>query len=352
VNQFRRRTATPFACAGLLLAAACSSVAAVPDASLQPPLDAAVLVTGSFGGPESTVVREDESTFGADMPAELQPFVDALASARVFHRTGLDPQASVNARAGTWAVPGAGRDQYLQRVRDEGYDWLLVVEGLRDGPIESQGVNGRWPITLGTWLLVGLGFLIPDHGFESRAILRVSLRDLESGRVLYESLVNAGPVELSLVERTGPLGLLTSVVVPPFWVADDEAKVRRSVRGITMQRLLQFASRELKSPTARQRLRDGAVAVLELDAQAEAQRLRITSRQAVAVVRLRHPGFDSQGAAQVAFEQAVLGSMRIEDGMFRYEAPVPVSFQGVFQVVVSTIEGEVVSATFDKAGGR
>ena len=352
MNQFRRRTAGPCACVLLLLGAACSSVAAVPDAALLPPLDAAVLVTGSFGDPGSVPVPEGDSTFGAEMPAELQPFVDALASARVFHRTGLDPQAVAHAREQTWSVAGAARDRYLQQARDDGYDWLLVVEGLRDGPVESQGVNGRWPITLGTWFLVGLGFLIPDHGFESRAILRVSLRDLESGRVLYESLVNAGPVELSLVERAGPLGLLTSVVVPPFWVADDEAKVRRSVRGITLQRLLQFASRELKSPTARQRLRDGAVAVLDLDVQGGQDRLRVSSRQALSVVRLRQARLDSRGAAALAFEQAVLDSMRMQDGLYRYEALVPLDGEGAFQVVVSTIEGEVVSATFATGGGR
>jgi hypothetical protein len=331
----------------LLLAAACSSVGAVPDATTQPPLDAAVLVTGSFATVAADESADAEVTFGPDMPTDLQPLVDALQSAQVFRRIGLDP--APGARSGTlpWAEAGAARERYLQQARDDGYDWLLVVEGLRDGPIESQGINGRWPITLGTWFLVGLGFLIPDHGFESRAILRVSVRDLESGRVLYESLVNAGPVELSLVERSSALGLLTSIVVPPFWVADDEAKVGRSVRGITLQRLLQFVARELKSPTARQRLRDGSVAAIEIVQDSGVDQLRITSRQALSVVRLRQQGVDSRGAEQQGFERSLLASMRPQGDQYRYEAPLPAAREGLLQVVVVTIEGEVVSATFD-----
>ncbi len=330
----------------LLLLAACSTSAAVPDAASQPPLDAAVLVTGAFAVPPEGQAEGGPATFGAEVPGDLQPLVDALQSAGVFRRIALDPDAAARGAVPPWDAGNPGRDRFLQQARDDGHDWLLVVEGLRDGPIESQGVNGRWPITLGTWFLVGLGFLIPDHGFESRAILRVSVRDLESGRVLYESLVNAGPVELSLVERSSALGLLTSIVVPPFWVGDDEGRVRRSVRGITLQRLLQFVARELKSPTARQRLRDGSVAVLELVRDEAGQRLRVTSRQALAVVRLRQDAGASRGVEELAFEQALLRSMQPQGTQFRYEAELPVVREGLLQVLVSTIEGEVVSATF------
>ena len=335
----------------LLLAAACSSVGAVPDAATQPPLDAAVLVTGGFAAATEGQPGDDEPTFGKDMPTDLQPVVDALQSAQVFRRIGLDPGAATRGTAVPWQQPGPERERFLQQARDDGYDWLLVVEGLRDGPIESQGINGRWPIPPGTWFLVGPGFLIPDHGFESSAILRVSVRDLESGRVLHESLVNAGPVELSLVERSSALGLFTSILVPPFWVGDDEAKVQRSVRGITLQRLLQFVARELKSPTARQRLRDGSVAAIELVPDAGGPRLRVASRQALAVVRLRQEGVDSRDPGRLAFEQALLGSMTVQGGQYRYEAVLPASPAGLLQVVVATIEGEVVSATF-AAGGR
>lgn len=330
----------------LLVAAGCSSVAAVPDSSSLPPLDASVLVTGAFVSLDEGPLDGAAATFGADMPADLRELLGALQSARVFRRIALDPESGARQGAAPWTIASGVRDQYLQRARDDGHDWLLVVEGLRDGPIESQGINGRWPITLGTWLLVGLGFLIPDHGFESRAILRVSVRDLESGRVLYESLVNAGPVELSLVERSSTLGLLTSIVVPPFWVADDEAKVRRSVSSITLQRLVQFAARELKSPTARQRLRDGSVAAIELVREPGRQRLLVSSRQAIAVVRLRQQGLDSRGPELLAFERTLLGSMRAQEAQYRYEAELPVVGEGLFQVIVSTIEGEVVSATF------
>lgn len=342
-----RRLGTAMHVILLVLVSACSSFGAVPDATTQPPLDAAVLVAGSF----ATVAVDDPGdaavTFGPDMPSDLQPLVDALQSAQVFRRIGLDPAAGARSGPPPWAEAGVAREQYLQQARDDGYDWLLVVEGLRDGPIESQGINGRWPITLGTWFLVGLGFLIPDHGFESRAILRVSVRDLESGRVLYESLVNAGPVELSLVERSSAIGLLTSIVVPPFWVADDEAKVGRSVRGITLQRLLQFVARELKSPTARQRLRDGAVAAIEVVQESGVDQVRITSRQALSIARLRQRGIDSRGAEQQSFERSLLASMRPQGDQYRYEAPLPAAREGLLQVVVATIEGEVVSATFD-----
>ncbi|MBM3961083.1 MAG: hypothetical protein FJ306_04170, partial [Planctomycetes bacterium] len=153
---------------------------------------------------------------------------------------------------------------YLQQARRDGHDYVLVVERLQDGPVEAQGTNGRWPVTFVTWILLGIGMFNPDQTFESRATLRVTLRDLAAGRTLHDPLLFAGPIDLSLVERTDVWGVLESIVVPPFLVGDDEENVRAAVRATTERRLLSSLVRELKSGAMRQRLRERAAAGIAL----------------------------------------------------------------------------------------
>ncbi|MFO0279432.1 MAG: hypothetical protein ACK533_19375, partial [Planctomycetota bacterium] len=218
-----------------LLGACATPTADVRDFAGQPPLDCAVLVVGGAfvsggaepggtfvaaagtdaaprGAAEQGAVARDEAP-PDDAPAALpiEDIVGALAKGSVFQRVVLEPDAARRAAIGRRLRAGAVDDEvfaYLQQARRDGHDYVLVVERLQDGPIEGQGTNGRWPVTFATWILLGVGMFIPDRTFESRATLRVTLRDLESGRTLHDPLLFAGPVDLSLVERTDLVGLL------------------------------------------------------------------------------------------------------------------------------------------------
>ena len=204
-----------------------------------PRINRAVLLTGGAffaesNGPRGTflpLVGEDEGDrdavaadrdAAAPAAAEAIPFPairDVLQRGRVFQRVVADDDDDRRRRVRAMLdaqVAGVEAEAFLRGLRADGFDLLMVVEELRDGPIETQGTNGRWPVTFVTWILLGVGALIPDRTFESRASLRVSLRELQSGRVVHDLLLVPGPVELALTERTDVVGLLMSILVPPF----------------------------------------------------------------------------------------------------------------------------------------
>lgn len=327
-----------------------------------PPLDGAVLVSGGafllagIGGDGSA----QPATFGPVTPAGEEPIplddvLGVLRQARVFRRAAAEADPERRRWLLSALVPGADDGgelrEHLRGLREQGFDWLLVVEQLQDGAIETQGVNGRWPITLSFWLLFGLGALIPDHTFESRATLRVTLRDLQSGAVLHDLVLGGGPVDLSLVERSNLLGFVMSIVVPPFWVHDDEQGVGDSVREVTRRRLLVSLCRDLKSAPTRQRLRANSGAVLELVRRDGAAWLTIDAAESLSQVRLRQDGTALTASAAAAFERAVLTSLRRDGPRFRYQARLDVPLgPGPFQVLVATIAGNVISATLEGAG--
>jgi hypothetical protein len=309
-----------------------------------PPLDLAVLVTGG-------AFRSDDGG-GGTFPAgpagteaiPLATVVEALQRGRVFRRVQVDPdqqrRRSIGERLST---PRRDDDvhAFLQRARADGVDLLLVIEELQDGPIEAQGTNGRWPVTFATWILLGVGVLIPDRTFESRATLRCTLRDLQAGRPLLDPpLLVAGPIDLALVERTDFLGLCTSILVPPFWVGDDDAVVGDSVRATTEGRLLLSLVRDLKSESTRRKLRAAAPAAIDVADGA----VRVECAESLADVRLRAPGLDP--AAGAAFRAELLASMQLVDSVFRYRAPLPALPVGIeVQVLASTVSGGVASIT-------
>jgi hypothetical protein len=331
----------------------------------QPPLDAAVLVTGgaflAAGAGRDGTFAEPEPDAGGDPagegdaatePREVIPIaavVDVLQRSQVFQRVGVDPDPRHRARASQLML-ARGSDEaftaFLARARADGFDYLLVVEELRDGPIEMQGTNSRWPVTFATWILLGVGMLIPDRTFESRARLRVTLRELQTGRELHDPLLVAGPLELALVERSDFLGVVTSIVVPPFWVGDDPETVRSAVRDVTQRRLLVQLARELKSETVRQRMRDRMPAELALTETDAGCIVTVRSDEALGVARLR--GGPSLGdAAADAFARALLASVQLDGGRYRYAATLPPAVDGTqVQVLVGTLRGAVASATF------
>ncbi len=350
----------------LLLAATAAGCVSTGDELVrlaeQPPVDGAVLVTGgaflapapggagTFAGPEHVgeegVVRE---------VIPIAAVVDVLRRSAAFQHVDVDPDPVHRERASRLMLADGSDDAFaafLARARADGFDFLLVVEELQDGPIEMQGTNERWPVTFATWILLGVGALIPDRTFESRAKLRVTLRELQTGRELHDPLLVAGPLELALVERTDFLGILTSIVVPPFWVGDDAEVVRQSVRETTERRLLLQLARELKSETVRQRLRDRLPAELALVEHDGGSTVTVSADEALSTARLR-AGPQLGDAAADAFARTLLASVQVDNGRYRYEARLPPAANGTrVQVLVATLRGGVASATFAPRGPR
>ncbi len=312
------------------------------------PLDYSVLVTGgAWLQPAAAGVAGTfgDLAAGGDSPVEplaIGEIVSALREGSVFRKVDVDLDAH---RIAVREQFGSRRSEpqlleFLQGARDRGFDLLLVVEGLQDDAIESQGVNGRWPVTFLTWFLLGIGAFIPDHTFESGVTLRVTLRDLQTGAVLADSISSAGPIDLSLVERSSATGIFSSIVVPPFWVADDQERVMKEVREFTQRRLLIALARELKSEPMRLRLRRGAVAAISLTREGA---VVVESVEALREARLRRADGDGE-AGDEAFSRTLLGSMRRDGERYVYTAQLPPGL-GAAQVLVATIAGNVASAT-------
>lgn len=348
-------TAPPHRCGVvmLLLVGACATpgtdLAGLAD---QPPLDCAVLLTGGaflIGGGAGATFASD----GAEA-LPIDAVRDVLLRGRVFQRLDVDPDPANRQRMSRLAASRHGDGDlavFLADARAAGFDYLLVVEQLQDGAIERLGTNSTWPVTLATWILLGVGALIPDCTFESRATLRVSLRELQTGRAVHDPLLIAGPVDLSLVERTDLLGLLMSIVVPPFWVGDDPEAVRAAVQATTVRRLLASLARDLKSEIVRQRLRDNLPARLSLSPSPAGWRVVVQSNEALSVARLRAEHLAPAAAGQFAAE--LLASVQVGSGGWRYEALLPAEAAGrAVQVLVGTLRGDVASATFVPGGAR
>jgi hypothetical protein len=369
-----KRCRTVVLLASLALAGGCVTPAdELGGLANQAPLDCAVLVTGGAflaGGvargtfalpatPDAEApLANGASGPAADEPVEVIPIegiADVLVRGNVFQRVAVDPDP-VRRRGAGALVAGRGHAPdligLLERARGDGFDYLLVVEALEDGPIDVQGTNGRWPVTFATWILLGVGAFIPDRTFESRATLRVTLRELQMGRVVHLQLLEAGPVDLALTERTDFWGLLSSIVVPPFWVGDDAEVVADTVRATTQRRLLLSLARELKTEQVRQSLREGSAATIVMSQAPEGYRVTVDSGEGLTVARLRSER-QLDAAVANAFTASLLGSVRTVGGRFQYTAVLPDAARGQrVQVLVASLRGGVASATFRPEGRR
>lgn len=356
--------------ASLLALVGCQSTASeVGGLAALPPLDCAVLVTGGafLTGNDDVAGTFYDSPVSAAAPAgatdpareviALDAVVDVLRRARVFRRVEIDADLA-RRRAVSSALAGdagsAVMPAMLAEARERGFDFVLVLEELQDGPIDEQGINGRWPVTFATWILLGVGALIPDHTFESRATLRATLRELQAGRPVHDPVLVGGPIELALTERTDVLGLIMSILVPPFWVGNDRENLVASVRQVTRRRLLLSLARDLKSETVRRRLREGSAAAVTLveDGQDEGAVVVVDTAESLTAVRLRaEPALDREVA--LVFEAELLASLENVGGRFRYRARLPAAADGrLVQVLVATIRGSVASATFRPGEAR
>lgn len=352
-----RRTRGLWLVALLFLTACQTAVLELQGLAEQPPLDCTVLVTGgafrSSAGGVGTFAPAPADAGDRALPAEafaLAEVLQVLAEGRVFQQAVGDPDAEARGRN---RAPGAAAvDEVaaaLAVARAQGLDLVLVVEELRDGPIEALGVNGRWPVTFVSWILLGIGAVIPDHTFESRATLRVTLRDPYSGRVLADPVLVSGPVDLSLTERGSWWGLVQSLLIPPFWVASHPETVRQSMRAVVQRRLLVSLARELKSEAVRQRLQERRSASLTLVEAGSGWRVVVDCAEHLAVATLRAPGMAPAQAEE--FERLLLASRETIGELHRYQAVLPMVSAGTLvQVAVATLRGEVTSATFAPVG--
>ena len=343
-----------------LLFAACRGPAApeYPELASTPPLACSVLVTGgAFVAPPragATPARRPRtfSNDGVEVFA-LEAVGDALARARACVRVEVDKRAVADRRgiaAADWLLPAqrTSLDDLLQSARAAGHDCLLIVERIDDGPVEAHGVNGQWPITLTTWLLVGLGALIPDHVYEPRVSLRAALRDVQDGQLLQELVIGPGSVDLSLLQRTGAWGWVQSIIVPPFWVGDDDARVVGRVRDVAVQRLIVGVAQRLKSVDVADRLLRSSPAQVDLRRAGNDLTLGLDAREAVSFVRLRLDEQTCEGEAFAEFHRRLLGSRRGDGARLLYGAPLPALRAGTrLQVLVQTVTGRVGSTTID-----
>jgi hypothetical protein len=283
----------------------------------------------------------------------LELVLEALSAARVFSRA--EPDAAAPPRRARIAghdqallASSAELRELLAQARDAGHDFLLVLERVEDGRVEYRGINGQWPITLAAWLLIGLGALIPDHTYESHASLQATLRDVESGGSVMQLRSSGGVLDLPLLQRSDFLGFLTSLIVPPFWVGDDDEKVEAIVREIVTGQLAASMARQLKSTATRTSLQGLLAATPALVAEARGWRIAVQAQESLSLVRLRADDAPVVGPEFDAFERELLASGRPHEGGLglRYEALYarPPAARRV-QVLLQTVSGRVASST-------
>jgi hypothetical protein len=351
------------AAAALSFAAACQSTGPADLASLAeaPPGEYSVLLSGgAFVAFEDAVPGEGPlvRTFAPTRDGSLEAIplaeiADALQQARVFMRTDRDEgdaaaRARLAALRGPLPLQDAELAALLASARDRGHDFLLLIERITDGPVEEHGINDRWPMTVALWLLVGLGMFIPDHTYESRAQLHFSLREVHTGQRVYERVLSGGEVELALVSRGSVWGIVTSIIIPPFWVPSDDELVVEQVRAVATQRMLFSLARDLKSVACRQRLRDTAPATIAVERAASGVTIRVRAAESLSLVRLRVDGQPLPADESDELQRALLRSARQGDEHLLYEAVLARVPPGRFlQVLLQTVGGRPMSTTVD-----
>jgi len=299
------------------------------------------------------------SAAAATDPVEVLPLEQitaVLRRGRVFVRAEPDP-ASAAGRI-RWSQPDLRLDDpavqaSLDQAREAGHDLVLVVERLRDGSVARQGVNGRWPVTLVAWLAIGLGIVIPDHTYESSATLSFAIRDVQTGELLVRAVRGAGAVDLSLVERGDFWGLVSSIVVPPFLVWDDDEDVVSAVREVTQRRLLVSLAGRTKGAATLREIREGQAVDLRLRSASGGVLVEVSSGEGLAAIRVRVDGkLWDPGSTAVTWSD-LLGSVRGEGDRLRYGTTL-VAPRGArtVQVLVQTLSGRLTSGTLDLRSGR
>lgn len=339
--------------------------AALPDLAdlaARPQLDASVLLTGGafVAQPEPRGTQRMPRTFaGAEDQGEalgMGDLASILGRARVFVGLAVDGAPAALRRSLSSAdgrgegSSGEGLRAAMQRAQAGGHDFLLVVERIRDAAVEDRGINDRWPFTLAAWLFA-LGWLIPDHSYESLARLQLSLRDAHSGeRVMSPLLLEPGAVDLNMLERCNAWGFVQSILVPPFWTSTDAAVITGNVRHHSRTQLMVAAARRLKSVEVREALRTAGPVDLDLRRGPRGLVLSAATRVPLRALSLRRRG-DTLPAEQVeGLARRFLASVREVGGNYRYEVLLPELGPQALRVLVQTEAAQIRSATFSLEG--
>lgn len=362
--MMRRSASLWLAFLGVILLPSCAFTGVEDLASLRdkPPLPYSVMITGGgfVTAPNERVTGELSRTFlYDDRVAEaftLKKLQENLGLAKVFVVTATDDGPA----ADRTVVSGLGEGQSLEvaelssmlgRAQQAGHDFLLIVEKIQDGPVESRGINDRWPFTLAAWLFA-LGALIPDRTYESRARLRVSMRDVYSGRqVVKPIVVEPGPVDLNMFERCGLLGFVQSIVIPPFFTSTDPASIVESIRDESTPRMLTSLVRRLKSAEVRDQLQSASSLGILTQRVEGGWQVSVETEEPVSSVGLRLDGRPLQTPGVTAFERELLESRQRTETGLQYTAVYTESHEGQYlQVAVQTEAAKVRSMTVRLAG--
>jgi hypothetical protein len=355
-----------------LLVAACSTTSSEEPVADRPTLPFRVLVCGGAflerNAPAGALPDSEReilaaTTFPATTEEAIPPeqILQSLRDGRVFVESLLAQEgAGAVARrdllsAGVFraTLDGAATFPAIGAEADRrGADVLLVIEGVRDGPLATTGTNGQWPIAVVAWITVGLGMFIPDHTFDSGAVLRASLREPTHGRLLESFTISAPALDLPLVSRSDVLGLISSIVVPPPLVGNDNDRVATRVQLQTIESLLQGLVRKLKSRETLANLLDKSQVRIRIrPAGAGSVLLELQSEQDLAEVRLLHDGMPVAGTEWREFTARLLASGRAvpnaEPGPLRFAAQSPplADRPGELRILVRTVRGDFVSQT-------
>lgn len=217
------------------------------------------------------VLGEEFSRAQAGPEGRVQPRV--VFSAQDFRTRLIDGLA--RHRTLSEAFPVGALD--LLEAQDGRADLLLRLQWA-DSRITSEGPAGgaAWMSAL-LWATTWAGSLwIRDSEYATGCTLRGSLVNPYLGRTVQRFTITTGPVRLSFWERNPflSLGLLQSLVLPPFWTSDDRTR--------TDQRLSEEIVAQLAAELARF-FKDDLAAVEDPAAGASAR------------IRIEQP--DSAGAA-------------------------------------------------------
>ena len=326
----------------------------------KPPLPYSVLVTGGAfvqrGGEGSGELASTYSGSAAPEVFELKRLAKVFEDTRVFVAVELDSgdvaerQTIARLDRDSGSNGGAAADRLAalrRRARRAGHDAILVVESVHDGPIEDRGINDRWPFTLGAWLFA-LGALIPDQTYESRARLRVVIRDIYTGRKIGpEWEFEPGSVDLNMFDRCSAWGFVQSIVVPPFFTSVNNEKITASVRELSIDRMLVAAVRRLKSIDVSSAFRRHGPAVVEVTRVGGEWSIRVVADEPLSALALRVDGRALDADAGSQFEGLILASRRVDgNGDYVYEAKTRLPGGRRVQVLVQTEAARIRSFTF------
>lgn len=289
---------------------------------------------------------------GVSEPIAFGRVLAVLQRGRMATRTLSFAASARDEREALSAGDAAAIEVARSRAEAVDADLMLVLEGVRDGPVQYLGVTAQWPITTVAWLLAGIGLFIPDHRFQSRAKLRASILDVHSGqRLLSQWSFSTVPIELSLLDRSDFLGIASSIIIPPTLVSSDVETVVSAVRKDAVERLVLELLARLKDIDTLDALRAEMPTRVELARRGRGVEVSLRSRQELQGVVVQT--FDASGARRELdpslserFVSTLLSSARIESGRFVYGARFDWrEADAEFRVIVEDVAGRRASAS-------